>query len=214
MAEVNVCIPTLNAYSELIKCIDSISESTIKVDNIFILDNGGKFYRDYPSNLSIIRAERNLGVAKSWNWFISNVPEIRIICNDDVQFSPDAIEKMVASYTEDRLIFPNALGNMNSFSCFILPNKIIEKVGLFDESISPNYAYFEDNDYHRRMKLAGFDIATCDAAVGHSQSSTIKNYGKSMRSEHHRKFDIAKKNYIKKWGGIPGEETFTTPYNG
>jgi GT2 family glycosyltransferase len=209
---INICIPTLNAYGELMRCIDSISASTVKVDNIVVLDNGGKFFRNFPSNLRIVAMPRNVGVAKSWNWFISNVPETRIICNDDVEFAPDAIERMINSYDENNLIFPTGLESINAFSCFLLPQNIINSVGLFDEKISPDYAYYEDNDYHRRMRLAGFDIKTCDAGVRHLGSSTMKNYGKIMRNEHHKKFKLAKANYIKKWGGEPGQETFGTPY--
>jgi len=213
MAKVSVCIPTLTAYKELDNCIETIYASTKKVDDIYIIDNGRKLSKKYGDNVHITRVTSNLGVAKSWNWFINNVPEIRIICNDDVQFYPEAIQTMLESYDENRLVYPNALNNMNSFSCFILPDKIVKDVGLFDETISPNYAYFEDNDYHRRMLLAGYDIKPCDASVGHVGSSTLKHFNKFMEEKHHPKFRLARSNYNRKWGGEPGKETFATPYN-
>lgn len=211
---INVCIPTLNSYNTLVDCVKSINNSTLKVDCIYILDNGGRLdinSFERSDNIRLFKQERNLGVAASWNWFSDNVSELRIISNDDVVFHPDCIEEMVKSYREDRLIFPMGTSNGNAFSCFTLPQNIVNAVGKFDEKISPRYAYFEDNDYHRRMVLKGFDIAPCNGIIMHSGSSTMKHYDSNTLKRHHEKFKLAELNYIKKWGGKPGHETFAEP---
>ncbi len=94
-----------------------------------------------------------------------------------------------------------------------MPNNIVNSVGLFDEWISPNYGYFEDNDYHRRMKLLGFDIRPIESAgVIHVGSSTLKNFSPYEEKIHHERFRAARDRYIQKWGGLPGEEKFLTPF--
>lgn len=210
--EINICIPTLNAYKELNNCIDSINNSSILVDNIYILDNGGEYTHEPQNNLHIIKSEYNLGVAGSWNWFINNVSQIRLISNDDIIFGEHAIEDMLRSYNENYLTFPAGNSKTNSFSCFILPQKIIDVVGMFDEWISPRYAYFEDNDYHRRMLLNGFDIMGIDASVNHVGSATLKRFTRAQKVVHHEKFKLAESHYIQKWGGTPGYELYNTEF--
>lgn len=213
---IHVCIPVLNSYETLEKCVETINNSSIKVDSINIIDNGGfidnSIYSKYD-NVFIVSPGYNLGVAASWNWFIDNVPGIRLICNDDVFFFEHAIEDLINGYDEDNLVFPLTVDNLNAFSCFILPDKIINEVGLFDEAISPNYGYFEDNDYYRRMRLANFNIKGVETQVGHRGSSTLKNFSPVEEEAHHQRFRKARDNYIKKWGGEPGNERFVVPYN-
>lgn len=210
--EIQVCIPTLNAYDELERCIESIRNSTIKVASINVLDNGTGYLPTSYGDIYYMKSPSNLGVAGSWNWFIDNVPEIRLITNDDIIFAPDAIERMLSCYKEDRVIFPLGAEHTNAFSCFIIPQKIVDTVGKFDEWISPRYAYFEDNDYHRRMKFAGFDIEGCDASIRHSGSATLRNMTRVQKEKHHERFKLAKEHYIKKWGGEPGKEKYNSPF--
>jgi len=206
---VNVCIPTLNSYEELDRCIHSLRSNT--VDKIVVLDNGlGHVPASLP-NLRYIKSPYNYGVAKSWNLMIGLTAGIRIICNDDVLFEQDSVKQMVDDYDDNNIISPAGLGYMNVFSCFLIPEKIIQEVGLFDEKISPNYGYFEDNDYFRRLTLAGFGVKFSQAKVQHLGSSTMKHMTPDQERKHHTKFNMAKKNYIKKWGGEPGSETRTTP---
>lgn len=208
-----VCIPTLKRYDLLWNVIDSANKGTMKPDRFFIIDNGGKFEHRGDKNVFVFSPGGNLGVAKSWNVFISNVPEYRIICNDDIEFYEDTIELLIKNYDENFILYPEGVPSANSFSCFLIPNKIPKTIGMFDEEISPGYAYFEDNDYHRRMKFAGFDIKGIkDARLNHANSSTLKSYNFQEEQLHHILFRRARQNYIKKWGGLPGEEIYSEPY--
>jgi GT2 family glycosyltransferase len=104
-------------------------------------------------------------------------------------------------------------GIINGFSCFGVQDSYIKKVGYFDETISPNYAYFEDNDAAYRMKLAGVIGVDSEAEAVHDTSSTLKAFTPEQTAMHHIKFNLAQNNYIKKWGGLPLHETYRTPYN-
>lgn len=102
----------------------------------------------------------------------------------------------------------------NAFSCYTLGENVINHVGYFDEEISPGYGYFEDNDYYRRMTLAGFRLEIAEGCmVTHGGSSTIKKLSQHDRAEHNRKFTLAQANFVKKWGGTPGRERYTRPYD-
>jgi GT2 family glycosyltransferase len=209
---INVCIPVLNNYSGLEKCVESVFNSSLTDCRVFIVDNGDRLNKLWDRT-TVYRPMYNMGVAASWNWFIDNTDGIRIISNDDVIFDQYAIEQLLYSFDETRLSIPENM--KNAFSCFLIPQHIIDVVGRFDETISPMYGYFEDDDYMRRMHLAGFQTKLATGSfVEHGGSTTLKNYTPDELESHHRKFRASRERYIKKWGGEPGHEVFRTPYNG
>lgn len=214
---ISVCIPTLKRYDLLKVTIESAEAGKVVPDFYYVIDNGGKLKIDFGSiaeKVKVYRPHYNIGVAKSWNWFIKTVPEIRIICNDDLQFFPDTIEKLTEQREDLYITYPGGIPSTNSFSCFVIPDTVVANVGLFDTWISPNYAYYEDNDYHLRMKKEGCDLKAIEGCrLEHTKSSTMAAYSFQELEEHHRKFRLATARYQQKWGGLPGEETYATPFN-
>jgi hypothetical protein len=65
--------------------INSILEGSILPDRIYVLSTSGSyiFKHDNPLVTSINPTER-FGLARAFNWFIQNVGELRIVCNDDL----------------------------------------------------------------------------------------------------------------------------------
>jgi len=223
MRSITVCIPTLNRYDKLKELINSLTlHSTLLPDKIIILDNGSRFYEEVNRHLTPIQKElvdvysfgQNIGVARSWNFFIENTEDIRIICNDDLTFEKNTLAIFYEYWSDEYITWAGGLHSANVFSCFSIPDKVVEKIGYFDEAISPNYAYFEDNDYFRRIQISGITLPQpVPASVIHEPSSTLKRFTSHQKTEHHNKFKIAKSNYKKKWGGPPGREKYLTPYN-
>ena len=212
---ITLCIPTLNRYDLLPLCIESAMRGTMKPNSIHIVDNGKRYGAvDYGIPLTVHTPEENMGVAGSWNYFINYAWGDRIIVNDDIQFCEDTIERMVNKLHEgNEFVWTcRPYGVLNGFSCFTLADSLIEKIGAFDETISPNYAYFEDNDFIRRMTLAGISPVESEAEAIHACSSTLHAFDQQQLREHNRKFELARNNYVKKWGGLPGQETFMMPY--
>lgn len=216
--DVNLCIPTLNRYDLIVKCLKSAEAGTLKPVHYFIIDNGTKLtMKDLPQDIldkiSLIKPKFNIGVAKSWNWFLDNVEDHILISNDDIEFYEDSIEKLMSGYDENFSIYPAE--GATSFACMSFPRKIINDVGHFDESLSPFYAYFEDNDYHWRMRLKGYDIKDiAGCKVKHVNSGTMKKYTPLEIDMHHIKFREAQARYIAKWGALPPKEKYDVPYNG
>ncbi len=101
-------------------------------------------------------------------------------------------------------------------SAFMLDRRLFEKVGMFDEDFKP--AYHEDTDMIYRIHLSGqFCLMTSNALFYHYNRSTIEVCISHQDNEflagirHH--LDRGLELYQKKWGGVPGEEKFLTPYN-
>lgn len=213
---ITVGILTFNRYDLLLKAIDSAMHGTVKPDKILIVDNGGILNNPMGDNVEIYRPGYNMGVAAGWNYIIKNTSEHRIIINDDIEFRPSTIEKIINRLNEGPGLVMTVLPALNGFSCFAIKDSFVEKVGYFDEEISPGYAYYEDNDYVRRIVLAGLsaEVVTSGAEAIHTTSSTLAAFTPAQQMEHGRKFALAQNNYIRKWGGMPLQEIYTIPYNG
>jgi thiol-disulfide isomerase/thioredoxin len=85
---------------------------------------------------------------------------------------------------------------------------IFEKVGDFDENLYP--AYFEDNDYLYRMKLANIMVEKSMKLV-----PLVMRHSSSINKDPKLNKDFIKnKNYfVDKWGGEPNREKFKKPFN-
>lgn len=203
---INVCVPVLRRYDLLANLLISLGSSSVKPDAVYIIDNGrcqdkldAALRRSPVKNVFVDVPEANLGVAASWNRFLQQVPEERVIANDDVTFGPDSLRLLLASRAD--IVWAAGEG----FSCFVMRDSCIEKVGFFDETISPGYGYYEDDDFLQRLDGRGTKppIAVAQnvaCGVGHSRSSTLAAATAFETMEHHRRFKIAQRNYMQKWG--------------
>lgn len=199
---INICVPVLKRYDLLRQMVASCEAGTVKPDTYYIIDNGRDNAQlmnalgDFDISAKVHTPAKPKGVAESWNWFINNVVEERIIVNDDIIMGSDAIRRMIAS--------PASLVWASGFSCFLLRDECVAKLGLFDEGISPGYAYYEDDDYLQRLDGRGTKprVTTAediDCGVVHLKSQTLVASSHHETLEHHRKFKIAQANYVKKW---------------
>jgi len=108
------------------------------------------------------------------------------------------------------------------FSCYTVNIKLLDKLrdfeqgreefpGLFDQKFHP--AYFEDNDFHYRLKLASMrGVKTNTAMYYHFGSRTLKE-NPDIKEISNSLYLANEQRYIEKWGGKPGKEKFITPFN-
>lgn len=160
-------VPVLTRYEYLDTFCKSID---YPISQIIVIDNGNKCSLTLPHKAHVLSMPFNLGVSASWNLGIKVSPLSRywLICNFDIRFPPGALQKIHEEAKDDALI---CSGNPGSLDCFTIGEKVIERVGLFDEAIYP--AYFEDNDYCRRCRAAGIEILNLDILIPHDISSTL-----------------------------------------
>lgn len=170
----------------------------------------------------------NIGVSRGWNEGIYRAQESAVdallIANDDVFFYPGCLANLYGHFKSldiDLLTAiniregtPDADGIADSadFSCFMInPHDFTDKFGWFDEKFSP--AYFEDNDMAYRMRLLGGRYGLDTSAHMYHKGSVTQNWNGEpvVTSE---MFETNKRYYAVKWGGTPGLEQYTAPYNG
>jgi GT2 family glycosyltransferase len=208
---IKICIPVITRYDLLEKLIDSLSEKDVK---FFIVNNGKKSLEKEINieefseekcgdRISVIRSEFNLGVAASWNFFLQNISPNEgnywIISNDDVEFLEDTLDILVKEAPKHSMVLPKG----GSWSLFSIHENAVKEVGYFDENFYP--AYFEDNDYHHRLKLKNMSPHIENSLeFKHFGSATLKGFSKERTKQHHREFKANRDYFKKKWGYVPG----------
>lgn len=204
-------IPTLNRFDLLVPCVASAYAGSVPPDRVLIIDNSGGACPPI-ANAEIITGRQPQSVARAWNDAVSRAGTDLILSNDDIAFAPDTIAQLLAvAAAQPRAGIVSAIAGQR-FSLFWLRYAAFLDVGPFDEQFWP--AYFEDNDYHRRLALAGWASPVAPSLVGHVTSATLAAARPAEQAAHHDRFRANRRRYLAKWGGLPGEETFTAPYDG
>lgn len=224
MTQVFYCIPTYKSFEECRLSIHAVMRGSIQPTQVIVIDNSGNgsaaLYLSETlrlfDNVFVWPQNRNIGVSAAWNMFHHNISkDYIVIANDDIQVHTYTLEALVTRAQVDETL-PIIHGNNdsgNAYSLFLLRHWAFKKIGDFDEKFSP--AYFEDNDYARRLLLAGYDGYFEKAVTyDHVGSSTLKKYTQQEMEAHHRAFERNARYYRAKWGGMPGEERYTEPFDG
>lgn len=202
-------IPTINRADLLNEALPKYAKDFPSV-HIIILDNGNQKIWDQAENIYVFNLGSNLGVAKSWNWLMDQGFKIgysnALILNDDIYLgkNEEQIQKYINKYPEHGFF----VGKEVNWSSFIVRKSTIETIGEFDENFFP--AYFEDNDFCYRMRLAGITRDQdyfLNPEVYRNSMTIAKEPSLNMNFEKNRAY------FIKKWGGQPTQEKFKTPFN-
>ena len=202
-------------------------------------------HKDSATTMHINNIGYNIGVAQCWNDALEYGYEKKkydriLFVNSDIEFGPGDIDKMIA-FSEakpDKLITVCGTHGKHAdwdeknlshgFAAAILPPKIFEEVGYFDENFFP--AYNEDCDYFTRLWLSrnlgpikpGYDkISAKDSPIveclrsGHTHhegSCVIYSDAKMMRLNL-QSHSQNNRYYFAKWGELNDKEVNTTPFN-
>lgn len=152
----------------------------------------------------------NLGVPGSWNKGIEMMKERKcdwiIFLSASMRFNKGGMDLVEQLETTD-LVVAEAEGHQ--FHLMSIRREVIEKVGLFDENFFP--AYYEDTDYGQRIRnsfdhtLKWAKIKVDCYCVGNAHGINIA--GVKMNPQ--KNIDY----YVRKWGGMPGEQTYSHPFN-
>lgn len=241
-AIMKVCIPTINQF-ELLEEAIQLYQNDDAVESIHIIDNScglcPRFFKTYD-HIKILTPQEPWSVGKSWNWFLANIPGDLIIANDDALPRPNCVTNMAQALADDSekeidIFFGCVIGNDsssdNNYSFFHMRPFLATAIAEFDklhglstdETYGPfnqryNKAYYEDchSDYIRR--LLGLQAMTVmDALYDHVGSATVKSYGNDREAPlvkaHNRSMEKNARIYAATWGGLPGHEIYTIPFN-
>lgn len=86
----------------------------------------------------------------------------------------------------------------------------VRTVGRWDTNFPQ---YFSDIDYYRRLNLAGYEHILTNLPVTHHVGSITINSDPGRKLNTTVTFPLYQRYYEMKWGGPPGQEKFTTPFN-
>lgn len=209
MAEYCILIPTINRADLLVDALHWYNQNLRNI-KVFVLDNGEQNLTCRNGNIQVLSGMQPRGVAASWNFLIqlaiSNSFSNFLILNDDIILKKPqtTIERIIDSYGTDYMHIPRPYYHMSSF---LLSKKMYLKVGEFDENFQK--CFFEDNDYKYRVKLNGFTIRYEDEL----NADVFKNSATIEKNPLLGGYIENREYYIKKWGGLPDEEKYKSPFN-
>lgn len=204
-------IPTINRADLLNAALEKYQECYPNVD-IVIIDNGvSQHINTQNPRLRVFAQTSNLGVAASWNLICKTAFQEgythALILNDDIEL---VIEEKVLLSTITNHADDTLLVQSGTWCVICVPKKVFETIGNFDEQFFP--AYFEDDDYERRIKLQNEVFVMREPGLDptlYRNSMTIKKEP-TLNSN----FARNKRLYVEKWGGEPHNETYGKPYGG
>lgn len=165
-----------------------------------------------------------------------------LVCNNDIVLHPEAIWRLAERIEKGDVgivtcndvrgemqtldMIPSLVGALSAkekeksdeaphpnFSAWMISKDCWEIIGEMDEIFSP--AYFEDNDYHYRMKLVEVPAIVLPSAMFYHYGSRTQHEASETGNIliGHSQFESTRNEYVRKWGGIPSEEKYQHPYN-
>jgi len=182
-------------------------------DDLTVIDNSERGVNVKPDKIKICCPPVPFSFTQSMNWELKQtLRRGKTFCvhmHNDAIIPEGACEKLLefASNTHHTQQQWGVIYTLHDILCIYNP-KVYEAIGGYDTNFS---AYFSDNDYFRRMDLAGWKRINSGIEVGHVGSQTI-NSDPYLRHVNQVTFPLYREYYRAKWGGVPGEEQFTHPF--
>ena len=210
---------------DLIAVVNSIRKESLDIEMI-------------ESNFDYSELNDSNNLARAWNRGILQAEargaEYVLILNMDLILHPQFIDNIIAyaKSRPDNIIWSGATWDdqgtllnaplegealqVTHFSCFMVRSDFISTIGGFDEQFGP--AYHEDVDMIYRLRLGKHLHSTTNTArFYHLDRVSIKGAMIEKDNEFldflRVKMDESMEAYEKKWGGSPGNEKFTVPYD-
>lgn len=168
---------------------------------------------------------QNRGLSRSWNEGMFNAwqagADVVMIANDDAVMGYGDVRRIAEKTLAEPELYTVGGAGFDLREMRHMPDMrlsmasisriAIETIGYFDENFYP--IYFEDADYYRRAELAGLKCGIADGcSIIHAGSKTIHS-NEALMNQHHVTFAGNRDYYLRKWGGLVGEERFPTPFD-
>lgn len=203
----------LDLLQNLIQSVDTLW------DDFTIIDNSGKEIMAAPGRIRVFRPPVPLSFTQSMNWELEEtLRRGKTFCvhmHNDAVIPEGTCEKLL-EYVRNIHHHPHhqrwgVIYTLHDILCVYNP-KVYEDIGGYDTTFP---AYFSDNDYFRRMDLAGWERIVSGIEVGHGvngQGSQTINSDPYLRHVNQITFPLYRAYYRAKWGGDPGNEQFIHPF--
>lgn len=215
MSDFHAYIPYVNRPDLLIKAAESLYDLR---PHLTILDNSAqedeKVFFPIPADVPVIRPTVPLTAVQSINFFLTDAKrrgcKFMLWGHNDHEAHPGSALALV-EYARKMFAEGRKWGIcFTAYDALSATNlDVIDDVGLWDSTLFSGY--HGDNDFYRRLRLAGYETIDTNIPVDHVGSQTIKS-DPEREFMNSILFPISGFLYERKWGGRPGEETFSTPF--
>jgi GT2 family glycosyltransferase len=213
--KVAIVIPVFNQLHYTRQCLDSLNCAGVADDQIIIINNAStdgtaEFLATRPQIRTINNAE-NRGCGFAWTQGAKLSDKIRtIVINNDVLVPPGCIEGLISFADENQcdIVSPSMCeGELNydlpahaaDFMrrlkdakrrnvahgvCFMVHRRVFESIGYFDSD--PKLGGYEDDEYFRRTRGAGFRLAITGRAFLHHFGSITQKSIRAKSNQPHK----------------------------
>jgi len=194
-----------------------LAATTFLHANLTIIDNsidGLAQQLDIPDGVRVFRAAVQMTFSQTMNFEISETlrqgKKYCVHAHNDALIPAGACEKLLEFTRKTDAENPKwgIVHTLHDVLC-AYNAKVYNDIGGYD-TVFP--AYFSDNDYFRRMELAGWTRILSGIEVGHVGSQTI-NSDPFLCFLNGLTFPLYRAYYEAKWGGGPGQELFKYEFN-
>ncbi len=179
---ITVVIPTYKRSNKLRSALDSVQRQTYKKIEVIVVDDNADFpscrkqveeiVSNY-NNVRLIKNRKNLGGALSRNVGVKNASgDIIAFLDDDDEYTPERIEKQYEVYQKHKndnlglifcnnqsydpkanVVYQHMLKILGTTSTWLIPKKVIEKLGFFEKSPSE-----QDTIFLLKLLCAGYNV--------------------------------------------------------
>lgn len=192
-----------------------------------LIDECGSIIKKYPQTIYLPYGA-NRGCAKSGNeaMYLSYHKyhcDIYMGIAQDVWFNnPNSFDNWIENckpYMDTKFAI-SAKTDTSPYTCILLTKLCNEKMGYLDENFFPSQ--YEDVDFHHRCSLImsghyepfwnnshRIDIASDTTHIG----LLSRRDGQLLQQQLYITAPLCQRYYIRKWGGIEGQEKFIYPFN-
>jgi hypothetical protein len=206
-------IPFVNREDLLVRAVESVKPLW---PNAVIIDNSERGLRRSTQPIKVLTPPVPLTFSQTMNLLLRQAAEVScdalIYMHNDAEAVGDTAERFLAIIAEAVQSGRRWGVAFTAYDTLAALNMVAaRKIGPWD-TILPQY--FADNDYYRRIRLAGFETIETGLPVIHANggSNTLKH--DTLRTRlNHITFPLYQSYYTAKWGGTSGQERYTRPFN-
>lgn len=228
---VAIVIPVLNQVAYTQQCLACLAPDIASGVKVIVIDNGSTdrtpVFLAGRTDVQVVRNAENRGCAPAWNQGIAEAGDAEwiVVLNNDVLLPAGWLEALLAAAQRHRLDvvcpamrerdlnydfqaysrdFMQRLNNVVRQQgahgvAFAVRREVFAKIGVFDEAF--RIGQFEDADFFRRARLAGFRTGTVGACFIHhfgsvtqdalSDQSGTRPYEAENRAHFRRKWKLS-----------------------
>jgi GT2 family glycosyltransferase len=201
--DVAIVIPVFNQVEYTEMCLDSLRAAGVKDSQIVVVDNAStdgtvRLLAERPE-LNVIRNSTNHGCGYAWNQGVGASPaDWTVLLNNDVLVPPGWLEGLLAFAEEENcdIATPAICNGENDYDfaayarqfmkkmarvkrrgtasgvCFMVHRRVFDAKGLFDDD--PRLGGYEDDEFFRRSRQAGFRLAITGRSFLHHFGSVTQ----------------------------------------